>query len=339
MLRRDFLSAGLRGLAASTLASSVWSHPVALGAHDPGLHAENRTAEDRQAAPDNATARPPIVDTHTHFYDPTRPEGVPWPSPNNALLYRPMLPKEFRGLAQPLGVVGTVVVEASPWVEDNDWLLKLADADPFLLGIVGRLDTRSANFAEQLTRLAKNPRYRGIRISANELSEGLAGQLVERCQLLVDHNLELDVNGGPDMPLAVARLAARLPDLRIVINHAANQRVDGRLPPPAYREAMQAAAKYPRVFCKVSALVEQAASKPAPPELEYYRPALDTLWNLFGEERLIYGSNWPVCLSAASYETVLKIVQSYFHEKGPAAATKFFQGNAQLAYAWPKRSA
>ena len=80
-----------------------------------------------------------IIDTHTHFYDPTRPQGVPWPSKDDAVLYRPILPAEFNELARPHGVTGTVVVEASPWVEDNQWVLELAAREKSILGVVGRL--------------------------------------------------------------------------------------------------------------------------------------------------------------------------------------------------------
>lgn len=280
-----------------------------------------------------------IIDTHTHFFDPTRPEGVPWPGKSNKRLYRPVLPAEFKRLAQPHGVAGTIVVEASPWVEDNQWLLDLAAKEPFLVGVVGRIDPASDDFAKHLRRFAKNPLYRGIRISYGELPNGLkeGGKLVERCKLLIDHNLELDVNGGPDIPSHVARLAARLPELRIVINHAANLKIDGKEPPQKWREGMAAAAKHPKVSCKVSALVEQTEAKPAPGDVEYYRPVLDALWTFFGEDRLIYGSNWPVSAGRAPLETVVGIVRDYFKAKGERAAARFFHANSKTAYAWKKQ--
>ena len=83
-----------------------------------------------------------IVDTHTHFYDPARPQGVPWPSPGEEHLYRTVLPRHYKALAEPEGVTATVVVEASPWVEDNQWILDLAAADPFIVGLVGHLGSR-----------------------------------------------------------------------------------------------------------------------------------------------------------------------------------------------------
>ena len=108
-----------------------------------------------------------IVDTHTHFYDPTRPEGVPWPDPNDALLYRKVMPAEYRKLAEPHGVRGTVVVEASPWVEDNQWLLDLAAREPFILGIVGNLDPLAADFATNLARFAKTQSFAASESAAN----------------------------------------------------------------------------------------------------------------------------------------------------------------------------
>src|SRR5262245_11965295 len=83
------------------------------------------------------SAHMPIVDTHTHFYDPLRPQGVPWPGKNDAALYRTVLPADYRKLGDPTGVTGTVIVESSPWVEDNQWILNLAEHDPFVLGLVG----------------------------------------------------------------------------------------------------------------------------------------------------------------------------------------------------------
>ena len=98
---------------------------------------------------------------------------------------------------------------------------------------------------------------------------------------MIDLNLALDVNGGPEMPADVATLASKLPKLRIVINHAANLRIDGKTPPVKWREGMEAAAKHPNVFCKISALVEQTGQKQAPRDVKYYRPVLDKLWELF----------------------------------------------------------
>ncbi|MEI8211686.1 MAG: amidohydrolase family protein [Planctomycetota bacterium] len=279
----------------------------------------------------------PIIDCHTHFYDPSRPEGVPWPDSKDESLYRTVLPESFKRLAQPLGIVGTVVVEASAWVEDNQWLLDLSSADPYLLGIVGRIALASDAFPEQLERFARNRRYRGIRVLTQELRDESKGAdtRIEHCNLLVSHDLELDVNGGPETPQHVATLASSVPDLRIVINHVGNLPIDGREPPRSWIEGMENAARHPNVFCKVSALVEQSVTRPAPEQIAYYAPVLDTLWRVFGEDRLIFGSNWPVSDLGAPLETVVHIVREYFFNKGERAVRKFFSENALSAYRWP----
>jgi predicted TIM-barrel fold metal-dependent hydrolase len=277
-----------------------------------------------------------IIDAHTHFYDPARPEGVPWPGKTDKLLYRTVLPRDFLAVARPVGVTRTIVVEASPWLEDNQWLLDLAAKDRTIVGVVGRLFPGDDKFADHLKRFAKNPLFRGIRINKDELEKGLVKSgYVTDLKRLGEHGLTLDVNGGPDMPAVVARLAAQVPSLRIVINHAGNLPIDGKAPPESWLKGMKQAAAGKNVYCKVSALVEGAVprNQKAPAGVAYYRPVLDALWDTFGPDRLIYGSNWPVSDSRADYATVFGIVRQYFSEKGDVAARKFFTDNARKAWA------
>src|SRR2546425_11052705 len=114
-----------------------------------------------------------IIDTHTHFYAPTRPQGVPWPGKDDKLLYRRVLPEHYRAVTRGQGVAGTVVVEASPWVEDNQWLLDLAVKEPLIVGVVGHLTPAAEDYRKHLERFAKNPLFRGIRIAADLLRRGL----------------------------------------------------------------------------------------------------------------------------------------------------------------------
>ncbi|HVX16108.1 MAG TPA: amidohydrolase family protein [Pirellulales bacterium] len=275
------------------------------------------------------------IDTHTHFYDPTRPQGVPWPGKDDALLYRPVLPGELVRLTRAEKVSGTIVVEASTWLEDNQWLLDLAAREPFIVGIVGRLDTNSDDFEKHLTRFARDRLFRGLRINHDELQAALERPAqLDHLRLLADNDLELDVNGGPTMPADVARLARAIPSLRIVVNHAANLMIDGRRVPDEWLAGMRAAAAGERVYCKVSALVEgtRKTHGDAPADVDFYRPVLDSLWNVFGADRLLYGSNWPVSERAAPYATVYQIAHAYFQQKGERALEKFLRTNAIAAY-------
>lgn len=288
-----------------------------------------------------ATPNYPIIDTHTHFYDPQRPQGVPWPGKDDKSLYRQVLPRHFEEFAKPLGVVGTIVVEASPWVEDNQWILDLAAKDPFVLGLVGNLTPGKPEFPALLKRFAANPLFRGIRVNSGPLKGGLESpDYLADIRRLMDADLELDVNGGPELLPLVDELATKYPSLRIIINHVANVRIDGPNLDPVWVAGMAAAARHPQVYMKVSALVESAArdGRKVPQDSAYYAPLLEAVWKPFGEDRLIYGSNWPVSDRAADYSTVLRIVTDFFDDKGKAATEKFFAKNAKVAYRYPDRS-
>lgn len=282
-------------------------------------------------SPAQAAPKAVVIDTHTHFYDPTRPEGVPWPGKDDKVLYRPVLPAEYRKLATPHGITGTVVVEASPRVEDNQWLLDLAKDEPFLLGIVGRLIPTDKDFAKNLDRFAKNPLFRGIRITHDEVKKALVDAAVRNnLALFPDRDLALDVNGGPELLADVAKLAEALPKLRIVVNHMANPQIDGKPPAASYVKDLKAAAK-PNVWCKLSALVEGSRKRDAAPkELAFYRPTVEAVWSAFGEDRLVFGSNWPVSNLFATFATVVALAKQYLTEKG--AAAKVFGANAVAAY-------
>lgn len=277
-----------------------------------------------------------IIDTHTHFYDPTRPQGIPWPPADDEVLYRRVMPEDYKALAVSQGVTGTVVVEASTWVEDNEWILDLAAADPFLVAFVGNLQPGAEDFGRNLERFAANPLFRGIR--PRTATHGMVGLETAMADLenLAARDLSLDLLIGTKDLGIVPMLAERIPTLRMIINHVALVAIDGGQPPAAWIEGIQRAARCPNVYCKVSGLVETTAVKPAPATLDYYLPTVNVLWNAFGEDRLIYGSNWPVSERFADYATVQRIVGEYFNAKGTQAAEKYFWQNAKAVYRFPK---
>ena len=291
------------------------------------------------------TLPPTVIDTHTHFYDPTRPEGVPWPGKGGDL-YRPVLPAEWQTLAKPLGVTGTVVVEASSWVEDNQWLLDLAarhdrERLPGMLGIVGvvgSLPLGDPGCDGLIDRFAKQKLYRGIRVNGDKLLTGLADKTYAAdVGRLAAHDLSIDINGGKVFAAAVAA-AAQFPSLRIIVNHMGNTPISDKGPLPEWRESIKLAAQHPNVFMKVSAMAESAAHtmklQKAPLDPAFYVPWLDAAWAAFGEKRLMYGSNWPVSNKAAAYAEVLDIVKPYVTRKGPEAERWFYAEASRAAYRW-----
>ena len=273
-----------------------------------------------------------IIDTHTHFYDPTRPQGIPWPPEDNELLYRTVLPEHHREVSGKEGVTGTVVVEASAWLEDNDWILELAADDPWIVGLVGHVDPNRESFASDIERLSENPLFRGIRLGGGWFEDIEAGSLMADIEALAKRELELDVLMNVERWDNLCTVAERFPELTIVINHIALVPVDGNTPDARWTECMHRAAGFPKVFMKGSGVVETTPSLPAPADPAYYAPTLDVLWDAFGEDRIVFGSNWPVSDRYTDYSTMINIVRTYFEAKGPEAEEKYWWRNAVKAY-------
>ncbi len=271
-----------------------------------------------------------IVDAHVHFYDPTRPQGVPWPGSKTDILYRPTLPGPWAAMVKPMGVTGVIVVEASAWLEDNQWILDLAKDNPVILGFVGHLEPGQPEFKSNLARFARNPVFRGIRLGEKPLHACLDDEAgMADLQRVADADLAIDVLGNPTLLLDVARLADKIPALRIVVDH-----LPFDSPPPG---SLQALAGRPHVYAKVSGVVRKVEGK-VPDNAAFYRKGLDELWEVFGADRVVYASNWPVCERIAPYATVLKVVREYFEGKGATVTDKYFRTNSMAAYKWKSRS-
>jgi L-fuconolactonase len=286
----------------------------------------------------------PIIDTHIHLFDPRRPQGVPWPPQDDRILYRPTLPDRYREVTAGLGIVGAIVVECSPWPEDNQWVLDVAARDSIVVGTVGNLDSGQADFGERLEQLHRNPLFRGIRYGnlwGRSLSEGLSRpQFISNLRVLADAGLALDT-ANPDAPLlaAVVRLTDRIPTLRVVIDHLPQLELPRE---PGARTALQAClqelGRRPQVYVKVSEVLHPIGSH-LHYDPDFYRSRLDEIWGIFGADRLIYGSDWPNSDHSAPLRQELKVVSEYAYSKGTSLAEKFFWKNSIGAYRWVKRAA
>jgi L-fuconolactonase len=268
-----------------------------------------------------------IIDTHTHFYDPARPGGVPWPPKTETVLYKTTLPAQFRAAVKGLGVTGTVVVEASPLLEDNQWVLDLAKRDSVIVGVVGRLTPGTPEFAGHLERFGNHRLFRGIRLGGSAITAGVSRkEFLEDMERLSDADLELDAIGGRAIFPDVLRISDRLPELRIVLNHL----------PIEGGDAVKDFAARPQIYAKVSGVLRKEGGR-VPEDPGFYREGLDRMWEVFGQDRVIYGSNWPVSNRLAPYGVVLRVVREYFEAKGRDAVDGYFWRNAAAAYKWVRR--
>lgn len=274
------------------------------------------------------------VDSHIHLFDPSRPGGVPWPSKENTVLYRPALPDRFAGIAKLHGVAGAIAVECSPLVEDNQWVLDAAAANPIILGMVGNLDPADPEFGGRLDRFRRNPLFLGIRYGnlwGRDLGQALANpEFIAGMKALADAGLTLD-SANPTLGLisALLRLSDRVPTLRIVLDHLP------QLAPP-YGPDLQALAQRPQVYVKVSEVLRREEGK-VPLDLAFYRARLDHVCAFFGPGRVLYGSDWPNSDQWAEYPAVFNVVHGYFAAKGPEAMDKYFRTNSRAAYGWRDR--
>jgi len=282
-----------------------------------------------------ASATVPVIDTHTHFYDPTRPQGVPWP-PRIDPLYKPHLPEHFRTLTEKHGVVGTVVVEASSWIQDNQWILDLAKENPVIVGFIGNLELGKPEFAGHLKQFSANPIFRGLRLNGRIVARNLGQKAFEDdLRRLADRRLTLDLVGSARMLPDVERVARLAPGLRIVIDHLPFRDWDGDV--TEAKRALTRVAGLSNVYAKVSDVVRRVDGRIVE-EPEYYRPVLDVLWELFGPDRAVFGSNWPVSDRVAPYADVYKVVADYFGTKERSEAENFFWKNSQAVYQWKPRA-
>jgi L-fuconolactonase len=284
----------------------------------------------------------PIIDTHIHLFDPGRPGGVPWPEKTDTALYKAALPDRYASIARPFGVVGAIVIEASPLASDNDWVLSVAAKHPIILGMVGDLIPGTPAYAKELERLHANPLFLGIRYGNlwdRDLAvDGQRPEFLAGLTMLAERGLVLD-SANPDLSLirAVARVADHLPQLRIVIDHLPSAKVP-TVPGERdeYWSLLRHLAQGKNVFVKLSEVAAARVEQNGGPT--FNKDTLDGLWNIFGEDHVLYASDWPNSDHHATYAETITIVRDYVMAKGRESSEKFFWKNSVAAYRWRKRA-
>ncbi len=278
------------------------------------------------------------IDTHIHIYDTSRPEGVPWPRDKSSVIFRPVLPQHFHEVTAGTRVSHTVIVEASDRVEDNQWLLDLTEGDDAFIAIVGNIEPFSPDFAEQLERYSRDPRFVGLRFRRNPpRSDYLIEPALSALKLMAKKGLTLDCLAGQINVEHAERIAAAVPDLKIVLNHLAGYSADGKPVDAEFIAKLKRAAEHPNMYCKVSGIFQQSRQRPnSPTTVDHYRPIFDALYEAFGEDRLFYGSNWPVTDLGGSYADQLRVIEDYFKAKGDDVLEKVMWKNAVRFYGLDK---
>jgi L-fuconolactonase len=254
-----------------------------------------------------------MIDAHQHCWR-LGENGCSWPTAAEAAIHRDFLPEDWAALASPLGVTGSVLVQSQESMRDTEWLVGLAEAHGFILGVVGWSDLRT---------IPDSPWIKGLRpmvqgypadwLDNRELDSGLRN--------MSSRKLVFDALVRPQHLPSLERMARRHPGLRIAIDHAAKPDIAGG-DLAAWQLAMERLAALPNVACKLSGLLTEAGGEDVAAVAEW-------LLDAFGAERLIWGSDWPVLEMAGSYAGWLALARSIIPE---AAHAQVFDGNARRIY-------
>jgi len=272
-----------------------------------------------------------MIDSHQHFWQVGRFD-YPWMTSDLGILYRDYLPHDFAPILRTNGVEKTVLVQASNSVAESRWLLNLADENSFIAGVVGWVDLMSREIDAQLDELTVNPKFKGVRHLVE--SEPQDDWLVQPAVLsglkrLATYGLSYDLLVHTRHLKYVPQVAESCPGLAFVIDHLAK-------PPIAkneikeWSEALKSLASYPNIHCKMSGLVTEANWTSW--RTDDLRPYVEFVLESFGVDRLMFGSDYPVCLLAASYDRVLESFQEILTNLSAVDREKIFSKNAANFY-------
>jgi L-fucono-1,5-lactonase len=271
------------------------------------------------------------IDAHQHFWIYSSAE-YEWIDDSMAALRQNFLPDDLAPELKNAGFGGSITVQARQTLEETRWLLDLAARSPSILGVVGWVDLRSPMVRSELEVLARNPKLVGIRhVVQSEPDDRfvLRPDFMRGISVLEEFNLAYDILiYSKHLPIA-AEFVARFPRQRFVLDHLAKPPIkSGHI--DSWARGISQLAAFPNVFCKLSGLVTEADWQRW--TVKQIVPFLDVAFESFGPDRLMIGSDWPVCLIAASYARALEVVKSYLDEKRPDSQDRVLGGNALRFY-------
>lgn len=272
-----------------------------------------------------------LVDSHQHFWQVGRFD-YPWMNSSVEVLYRDYLPAQLKPILVENGVSKTVLVQASNSLDESRWLLSLAEANPFIAGVVGWVDLTNDDVDRQLEELSSHATFKGVRhLVESEPQEDwlIQPEVLRGLQRVSAYNLSYDLLVHPCHLKYVLRVADACPDLPLVIDHMAKPSiVTGKI--SEWLEELRPVAANKNIRCKLSGLVTEASWSSW--QTSDLRPFVECALELFGPERLMFGSDHPVCLLAASYKRVLESFQEILQGLTEHERELIFTTNATRFY-------
>ncbi len=272
-----------------------------------------------------------IVDSHQHFWQVARFD-YPWMTPTVEVLCQDYLPSALQPILNRCGIEQTILVQASNSIAETHWLLSLAEHNSFIAGVVGWVDLQADDVAGQLDDLRAHPKFKGVRhlVESESADDWLAQPKVIRgLRELESRQLAYDLLVHTKHLKHAQRVANECPELRLVVDHMAKPSI-ARREIDDWRREIRKLAVYPNVSCKLSGLVTEADHDHW--RASDLRPYVETALEFFGAGRMMFGSDWPVCLLAAPYDRVLETAQSLVADLNVANRERIFSRNATEFY-------
>ena len=279
----------------------------------------------------NNLVRTMKIDSHQHFWK-YNPDEYAWITDDMGILRQDFLPEDLKPLLSRAGIHGSVAVQARQSLDETRWLLNLAGENEFIKGVVGWVDLCSENLEDQLMEFLPNPKFVGVRHIIQDEPDKffiLRKEFIRGVGLLQRFDLAYDILVFARHLPQTIEFVRKYPDQVFVLDHIAKPEIRLRKTSPWKEEVMKLAA-FQNVYCKVSGMITEADW------LRWkktdFRPYLDTLTDAFGTNRLMIGSDWPVCQLAGSYTDVLEIAVNYFAGFSRYEKKALFGRNAEKAY-------
>lgn len=272
-----------------------------------------------------------IIDAHHHLWQ-FNTEDYGWMDDSMSVLRKDYLPPDLEAQLGAAGVGGTVVVQARQKLEETEWLLSLAEQNAFIRGVVGWVDLRSGDLDRQLEKYAVNPLLVGVRHVIHDEADDdfmLRPAFTRGIEKLAGHGLTYDLLLFPKHLTRAVELASMFPDQKFVLDHISKPFIKAGLLDP-WREDLEALAAQPNVWCKISGMVTEADLDNW--KAEDFLPYMDVVVEAFGTDRIMLGSDWPVCRLAGEYKEVMAIGQAYFSRFSEGDRKKVFSENALSFY-------
>jgi L-fuconolactonase len=271
-----------------------------------------------------------VIDSHQHFwkYDPVRHA---WINDEMKLIQKDFLPGQLHPLLQHNGIDGCVTIQVDQTEEETHFMLSLAEKNPFIKGVVGWVDLRADDLENRLESFTQFPRLKGFRHIVQGEPDGFLSdrKFVEGVKKLERFNFTYDLLIYHHQLTEALAFIQHVPNVKVVIDHIAKPSI--RTGEKTHWELnMAAMATFKNVYCKVSGMVTEANWRNWKPT--DFTPYLDEIFETFGPARVMYGSDWPVCLVAASYEQQFGIVQQYISQLSSSEKQQVMGRNAETFY-------